>query len=260
MNIKYLKIIFNRIRYGYVYNNYLEKKRNKKILEENRLQKTAKIKEPLVSVLIPTYNRRELLTERSLPSVLRQTYQNLEIIIIGDHCTDDTCEKMDDFNDKRIKFYNLPERGEYPDDPDYRWMVGGAIPANVAIEISSGEWIAPLDDDDEFSDDHVETLLKFALENEYELVYGKVEREIEPNHWEVLGSYPLQNGEISHMSVLYSSKLKFIKYNTESWKYGEPSDWNKWRRMGEAGAKIGFIDKIVGKHYLERQYEYENFF
>jgi cellulose synthase/poly-beta-1,6-N-acetylglucosamine synthase-like glycosyltransferase len=120
MKINYLKIYFNRIRYGYYYNNYVEKKKNKKILQKNRLQKTAKIKEPLVSVLIPTYNRRKLLTERSLPSVLKQTYQNLEIIIIGDHCTDDTWEKMEEFNDKRIKFYNLPERREYPDDPDGR--------------------------------------------------------------------------------------------------------------------------------------------
>ena len=253
MKINYLKIYFNRIRYGYYYNNYLEKKKNKKILQKIRLQKTAKIKEPLVSVLIPTYNRSKLLTERSLSSVLRQTYQNIEIIIVGDHCTDDTEKKIKEFKDKRIKFYNLPKRGKNPNNPKNRWMVGGSIPANKAIEISRGEWIAPLDDDDEFSDDHIETLLKFALENDHELVYGKVEREIEPNHWEVLGSYPLQNGEISRISVLYSSKLKFIKYNTDSWKYGEPSDWNKWRRMGEAGAKIGFIDKIVGKHYLERQ-------
>jgi glycosyltransferase involved in cell wall biosynthesis len=240
-----------RIRYGYYYNNYLEKKENQKILRKNRLKSDAQIREPLVSVLIPTYNRRELLTERSLPSVLRQTYQNLEIIIVGDHCIDDTEEKIKEFTDKRIKFYNLSERVKYPDNPYYKWMVGGSVPANEAIRLSSGEWIAPLDDDDEFSDDHIEILLKLAIKNDYEVIYGKVEMEIEPNIWKDLGSYPLQINNISRMSALYSSKLKFIKYDINCWKYREPSDWNMWRRMEEAGAKIGFIDKIVGKHYLE---------
>ena len=45
--------------------------------------------------------------------------------------------------------------------------------------------------------------------------------------------------------------MKFFEYDTNSWKYGEPADWNMWRRMKEAGVKIGFINKIVGKHYLE---------
>ena len=243
----------SRIRYGYYYNNYLEKKENQKILEMERLKNANPLREPLVSVLIPTYNRRELLTERSLPSVLRQTYQNIEIIIVGDHCTDDTEEKIKEFKDNRIKFYNLPERGNYPDDPYYRWLVGGTSPSNKALEMSSGDWIAPLDDDDEFTDDHIESLLKFALENDYELVYGKVDMELEPKKWVELGCYPLQINNISRMSVLYSSILKFINYDINCWKYREPLDWNMWRRMQEAGAKIGFINQIVGKHYLEHQ-------
>ncbi|MGP8190916.1 MAG: glycosyltransferase family 2 protein [Methanobacterium sp.] len=242
-----------KIRYGYYYSNYMEKKENQKILKKNRLKNNEPLKEPLVSVLIPTYNRSKLLTERSIPSVLRQTYQNIEIIVVGDHCTDDTEDKIKELKDKRIKFYNLPERTEYPSDPYHRWMVAGAKPSNEAIKISSGQWIAPLDDDDEFTDDHIEILLKFALKNDYELVYGKVEMEIEPEKWVQLGCYPLQVNHISHMSVLYSSKLKFMKYDRNSWKYMEVSDWNMWRRMREAGAKIGFINKIVGKHYLEHQ-------
>jgi len=37
----------------------------------------------------------------------------------------------------------------------------------------------------------------------------------------------------------------------DPWKHGEPNDWNLWRRMKEAGVRIGFVDKIIGKHYLE---------
>lgn len=57
-----------------------------------------------------TYNRGKILTERTIPSVLKQTYQNFEIIIVGDNCTDNTEELLNDFNDDRIKFYNLLKR------------------------------------------------------------------------------------------------------------------------------------------------------
>ena len=43
---------------------------------------------PLVSVVIPTYNRGRILVERSLASVLNQTYSNLEVIVVGDHAND----------------------------------------------------------------------------------------------------------------------------------------------------------------------------
>jgi glycosyltransferase involved in cell wall biosynthesis len=203
-------------------------------------------------VRIPTYNRGKIITKRTIPSILKQTYQNFEIIIVGDHCTDDTQELIEKFNDDRINFYNLPEQGSYPTNLPNRWQVAGTIPANYATKLCSGEWIAPLDDDDEFSKEHIEILLNFALENEYEFVYGKVKREIRPNEWIDLGSFPLRCGRISHMSVLYSSMLKFFEYDVKSWKYNEPADWNMWRRMKEAGVKIGFLDKIVGNHYLER--------
>jgi glycosyltransferase involved in cell wall biosynthesis len=221
------------------------------LLEKHRKQSITENKKPLVSVLIPTYNRAKLLTERTIPSVLNQTYDNFEIIIVGDHCTDETEKFIESINDSRIKFLNLPERGNYPENKQDRWKVAGVIPANKAIELSSGEWIAPLDDDDEFSRDHIEILLKFALKNNYEMVYGKVEMEKKPGIWDELGSYPLRKGHISHMGSIYHSSLTFFKYDLYSWKYGEPADWNMWRRMKEAGVRIGFIDKVVGKHYLE---------
>jgi hypothetical protein len=90
------------------------------------------------------------------------------------------------------------------------------------------------------------------------MVYGVIEMEIESGKWKNIGSYPLRLGRICLLSVLYHSKLKFIKYDTNGWEYGIEDDWNMWRKMKEAGAKIGFIDKVVGKHYIEgpqRNYE-----
>ena len=246
-------LILKRARYNYYIKNRIDCKHNMKALQEARniVKHDLVNKNPLVSVRIPTYNRGELLTKRVIPSVLKQTYQNFEIIIVGDHCTDDTEILVKNIKDERIKFYNLPKRGNYPTDPKDRWNVAGSVPANKAIELCKGDWIAPLDDDDEFSEDHIEILLNHALEHNLEMVYGKVLMEAKPNEWVELGSYPLKCGKISHLSVLYSSRLKFFKYDINSWRYEEPGDWNMWRRMKEAGVRIGFVDRIVGKHYLE---------
>lgn len=242
-----------RIWHNYYLKNWIECKRNRTLLKEVRASvgDNLNLENPLVSVRIPTYNRGKILTERTVPSVLRQTYQNFEIVIVGDHCTDNTEELLRKFDDKRIKFHNLPKRGEYPTKPYDRWMVAGTVPANKGIELCSGDWIAPLDDDDEFSEDHLEVLLSYALEHNYEMVYGITQMERHPGKWINVGSYPLKCGHICHLSVLYHAKLKFFKYDINAWKYSEPGDWNMWRRMKEAGVRIGFLDKVVGKHYLE---------
>jgi hypothetical protein len=83
------------------------------------------------------------------------------------------------------------------------------------------------------------------------MVYGILEMEEEPGKWGLRGSYPLRQKHICHSAVLYSSVLKFLKYDVNAWKYIEPDDWNLWRRMKEADAKIGFLCKVVGKHYQE---------
>ena len=99
-----------RVRYNYYIKNWLDCKHNVKALQEARKNVKHDLvnKNPLVSVRIPTYNRGELLIKRTIPSVLNQTYQNFEIIIIGDHCTDNTETLVKNIHDERIKFYNLP--------------------------------------------------------------------------------------------------------------------------------------------------------
>jgi len=239
------------LRYNYYIKNWLERRRNKKLVEQSRASanKTVRIEKPLVSVLINTYNKSQELTERAIPSVLRQTYDNFEIIVVGDHCTDDTEQQLARFSNGRICFYNLPRRGEYPSSPRDMWRVAGTVPRNKAIELCSGEWIAPLDDDDEFTEDHIEVLLNWALKYDYEFVYGITKMIWEENRVELIGSYPLARSGIAHLSVLYDAKLSFFRYDTEAWKYAEAADWNLWRRMKEAGVRIGFLDQLVGIHY-----------
>ena len=58
---------------------------------------------PLVTVRIPTYRRSKLLVERALPSIVRQTHQNFEVIVVGDGCTNDTAERIPAFGDPRVR-------------------------------------------------------------------------------------------------------------------------------------------------------------
>jgi len=233
--------------------NWIECRNNKESLRKVRARMEYHVSDrPLISVIIPTFNRAELLARRAIPSVLRQTYQNFELIIVGDHCTDNTEEMIRQFDDRRMRFHNLARRGEYPKETRKRWLVAGVVPSNKGLELARGEWIAHLDDDDEFSDDHLEVLLDHALKHRYEMVYGVVEMEKRPGKWVKLGSWPLQIDKIAHLSVLYHSKLRLFKYDINAWKIDEPDDWNLFRRMKEAGVRIGFVDKVVGKHYLEQ--------
>lgn len=244
--------MLGRVRYNI--KNPIECRANKELLRQLRtsLNRSAN-SEPLISVIIPTYNRAKILTERTIPSVLGQTYQNFELIVVGDHCTDNTEELIGKLHDKRIRFLNLEKKRKHPEDPYLTWMVAGVVPVNKGLELASGQWIAHLDDDDEFSEEHLELLLRYGKEHGYEMVYGLIQMEIEPGKWINVGSYPLEEGKICRLSALYDSKLRFLRYDVNAWRYLEPADWNLWRRMKEAGVKIGFVDKVVGKHYLERQ-------
>jgi hypothetical protein len=206
---------------------------------------------PLVTVRIATYNRAEILVERTLPTVFAQTYPHLEVLIVGDHCTDDTAQRLARIPDRRVRFVNLPERGRYPERPWARWMVAGAAPMNHALDVARGEWIAPLDDDDEFTPDHVEALLDACRRERWEMAFGVARMQLPWAEWREVGSAPLRADHVCHSAVLYWSGLRFMPHNWNAWRMGEPGDWNLWRRMKWSGVRIGFVPKVVTIHHQE---------
>ncbi len=111
---------------------------------------TNTIKEGLVSVILPTYNRA-LLIERAISSVLNQTYPNIELIVIDDGSTDDTCEKLKGFNEK-ISYI-------------YQDNSGVSSARNVGIQAASGEFIAFIDSDDVWKKSKLEQQLNYFNEN-----------------------------------------------------------------------------------------------
>lgn len=209
------------------------------------------VDEPLVTIRIATYDRGRLVVDRAIASALKQTYRNIEVLVVGDACDEETERAVRSVEDPRVRFVNLPHRGIYPEDPMSRWMVAGAAPMNAALYLARGAWLAPCDDDDELTPDHVEVLLAHAKQHRLEMVYSRARCEVAAGVWEELGSEPLAHGHISHGSVMYSLGLRFLEHNPAAWKLPEPGDWNLWRRMRDAGVRIGFADHLTYVHYLE---------
>lgn len=207
--------------------------------------------EPLVTIRIATFNRRQMVVDRAIASALAQSYERIEILVLGDNCDPETERAVRSVGDPRLRFYNLPHRGVYPSEPSRRWYVAGAAPMNAALHLARGAWIAPCDDDDELTKDHVAVLLAKAKAARLEMVYGKAICEGADGHWSEIGEWPLRRGAISHGSVLYSLGLRSFSYRQSCWRAEEPADWNLWRRMALAGVRIGFLDAVVYRHYRE---------
>jgi len=205
--------------------------------------------EPLVSIMIATYNRGQLLVERTLPSIIAQTYKNIEIVIVGDNCTDDTAILIKQFqiNNPSVKFTNLPKRGKYPNDVKSRWFVAGVVPANKALTLIKGKWVGWVDDDDVLVDHHIESLLHFAQKGNYEFVAGLYEAEIYGERI-VRGHKTSNNLEFGgHSTWLYRSYLKFFKYNINSWRkaWNKPADIDLQLRMLTSGVRMESLSKVV---------------
>lgn len=208
--------------------------------------------DPLVSIRIATYNRGEILCERALASVLRQTHTNWECIVVGDALTDDTAERIAALGDPRIRFINLPYRGPYPEDPKRRWFVAGVPPANRAVQEASGRWIAPLGDDDEWDDDHIEVLLAEARRTHAELVYGRL-RVLEVGTGKILshevGTWPPVFGQFTLQAAIQHAGLAAFAFDLNAVHAGEPGDWNLGRRLWDAGVRFAHLDRAVTTYY-----------
>lgn len=102
---------------------------------------------PTVSVIIPTYNHAYLIA-RSIQSVLNQTFQDFELIIVDDGSTDDTESLVNSYSSKKIKYVRHQKNQ-------------GAAPArNTGIRLAKGDYIALLDDDDEWMPEILEKQMK----------------------------------------------------------------------------------------------------
>ena len=103
---------------------------------------------PVVSVIIPTYNRAHLIGG-AIKSVLNQTYQDFEIIVVDDGSTDNTGEIIRGFKDKRVKYIKK-----------YKENKGSSVARNIGIKVARGKYIALLDSDDEWLPEKLDKQIK----------------------------------------------------------------------------------------------------
>ena len=101
---------------------------------------------PLVSICIPMYNGSEYI-EETLQRILKQSYENIEIVVVDDHSTDDSYALAKAFVSDKIKVYQNIKKG-------------GNAARNYAFEMSNGDYIKFMDADDYCSDTMVEAQLK----------------------------------------------------------------------------------------------------
>lgn len=136
----------------------------------------------LVSIIVPCYNQAQYLDE-CLQSVLNQTYQNWECIIINDGSTDNTAHVSKKWTEKDARFFYFEKEN------------GGVSSArNYGIKKSKGIYILPLDGDDYISDNYVETCVNdFETNTNVKLVYGKAIKFGQINEEWDLPAYSFEN-------------------------------------------------------------------
>ena len=105
------------------------------------------MKEPLVSIMMPAYNAGKYIG-RAIESVLAQTYENWELVIVDDCSTDNTYEIAASYKDPRIRILRHEQN------------MGVGLSRNDALSASSGQWVAVLDADDEWLPERLERLIK----------------------------------------------------------------------------------------------------
>jgi len=148
----------------------------------------------MVSIIIPSYKSKRFISE-TIDSVLTQTYQNWEMIIVDDCSPDDSNALIEEYcqKDTRIKLIKLEKNS------------GPAVARNKAIEEAEGRYIAFLDADDLWISNKLEKQISFMTQNNYELTYTNYETMSEDG--ENLNNIVVSPEKINYKELLKSNKI-----------------------------------------------------
>ncbi len=199
-------------------------------------------KQPLVSIIIPTYKDRGHL-KRAIDSVIRQTYSNLEIIVVddndpGDEWRNKTENLISTITDHRLKYIKHSKNKN------------GAAARNTGILNSSGDYIAFLDDDDWFFPRKIEKQIDYMRNNlQYDASYSQGEKNghIIANN---LKEGNLMCDILMLRSYMYTPSLMFRKTSLQSLNgfdenFKRHQDYELLLRFFKLGFKIGAIQECL---------------
>ncbi len=202
---------------------------------------------PTVSVIIPTYNRAKLL-KRAIKSVLNQEFGDFELIVVDDASLDNTPEVVKRIEDGRIRYIRLKKNS------------GGPVARNTGIKKARGEFIALLDDDDEWLPNRLDVQVKKFenLNREVGVVYGGFYY-VSQQNGRVLGKrLPKYRGDVyGHLlrenfigsPTLLIKRECFKRAGLFDPDLSSSQDWDMWLRIAKH-YRFDYVDEIVAKYYV----------
>jgi glycosyltransferase involved in cell wall biosynthesis len=208
---------------------------------------------PLISVIIPVYNRTWEL-RRALQSLKDQTYHELEVVICDDGSSEDIASIVAEFqNQLSIEFLRIENSG------------GPARPRNVAFKRARGDWISFLDSDDWWDSNRMATVVS-AISDDVDVIYhslryiGKDGRAVRRGLSRSVG-FPMRHEPLRHMAlhgnpipasaaVVRRSMLEKIGGMCEDPNLVAYEDFDAWLRLAEKGARFHYLSAILGSYWI----------
>ena len=205
---------------------------------------------PLFSVVIPTFNTATKIN-RALDSVLAQTYENFEILVMDDGSTDDTASVVGLYDSPKIIYRNDTNFG------------GPARPRNRGISLASGEWICFLDSDDWWTNDKLQNCFD-VIDDKTDLIYHGMNIVSEESLFfrrkttysrrlksPVLIDLLLNDNPIVNSSVVVrKSLLDSIGGINESPKLIAAEDYNTWLRLAQLTDHFLYLPANLGFYLI----------
>lgn len=193
--------------------------------------------EPLVSVIIPTYKTNNSL-EEAIKSVKRQTYKNIEIIVVDDNFPDTKYRKTAE--NIIAKFENI----KYIQHKNNK---NGSVARNTGFKNSAGEYICYLDDDDFFYDDKIKKQVKFLKNKKIDACtcfYKKDSKEIKFDDKKDYKYEILMNNITPQTSSLMLKRNCVIELNGFDESYTRHQDYEFLLRFLEK-FKLGLVPEVL---------------
>jgi glycosyltransferase involved in cell wall biosynthesis len=203
---------------------------------------------PFFSIVVPTYNRAHLLL-KTIDSIIKQSFEDWELVIVDDGSTDNTKELVQSYNDNRIK---------------YIWQENQERSAarNNGISNSKGLYICFLDSDDYFLEDRLDVLYKEIKERNYPKAFfytgicfennGVIVKRTEtPNIYNSILDYLVYGVIGNPQACIHHQILEQYKYDT---KFSISEDMELWVRIINAGFPLIYLDyaNVIATNHNER--------